>query len=100
MNGVEYHTRFTLVIACRKKLFRLPDVDHVMRNALPFVKGGLRRTDVQMAKDLDGIVIHDLSTEALGDGKRQVRLAAGGRSNDGSHGVQGGFQYTLLISIP
>ena len=99
-NGIEDDARFPLVIARGKNLLRLPDVEHVMWNAFPFLRSSFCRTDVEIAKDLDGIVVHDLPIEAFGDRKSQVRLAAGGRPDDGNDRMQGRFQYILWISIP
>src|SRR5678815_4316510 len=86
---LKYGARLALIIPGVEFFVRLPNVDHVVLHAPTFFGARLRRTDIHMAKDLNGIVIDNLTVERFGDGKRQIGLPAGRRSDNGDDGVWG-----------
>jgi len=51
-----------------------------MRHPPPLRHGELRRADIEMPEDLQGIAIDDLARERLGQNQRQLTLSRSGRT--------------------
>ena len=65
--------RLTLIVAGCEDLRGFAEIDHMVRNTPPLLGSGLCRSDIEMAEDLNGIVIHDLAAVVEPDGR--VRTA-------------------------
>jgi len=69
---MEYSPRFALKIARREDFRWLTEIDHVMGNPQPFFGRRFGRSYIDMAKDLNGIVIYDLAGKTFGKEERQL----------------------------
>ena len=73
-------------LAGRPPLARIEDVDQVMRDALPLLRGGLRGADVEAPIRLERVGVHDLAVERLGEREPQGALSGRGGAEDDQEG--------------
>ena len=75
-------------------------VDEVMRDAIPFVGGGLRRRHVQSPVHLDRVAADDLAADPLGHAHREAGLAGSRRTDDHEEFGGPGHGATRATSTP
>ena len=56
------------IITGRKQVAGIANIDHVVGDMLPLGLRRFRTADIEPAEDLDGVVVHDLAVEVLGEG--------------------------------
>src|SRR5205809_5481692 len=84
-NIVEHSPCFALVISRREDSCWLADIDHVVRYAGPFLTRRFGRSNIEVTKNLDRIVVDDFSRKAFGKKKSELRFAASCRPNYGEN---------------
>src|SRR2546428_4165244 len=84
---MECSPRFPLIVPCREDFCGLANIDHVMRNSALLCGCGFGCSNIEMAKDLDRIVVYDLTGKTLSQKKRQLRFTAGCWPNNSNNWV-------------
>src|SRR5437867_6253247 len=84
---LQHSPGLTLVITGRENLRRLTNINHVMRNPLPFPQGRLGRANIQISKNLDGIVVDNFTGKGFSKKQREFRFATSRGADDCDEGI-------------